>query len=299
VEEQAAAARTPALLYTESDLVARALRDLVDKDVTEIFVDTPEALERARETVRAIQPELADRLRLHDTHVPLFHAFDLETQIDRLRSRRVPLPGGGSIVFDRTEALVAVDVNSGRMRVGDGLEETALKTNLEAGAEIARQLRLRDLGGVVVVDFIDMKESAHVRDVEREFKEHLSRDRARVRAGRLGAFGIFVLTRQRSGPGGVIHSRACPRCSGTGELIQPEEIALRVFRELMARAARRGSGGLNARVSPEVAAVLRESRAGELAALEEETGRRIEVETDASLPPEGWEVVSVRRWAQS
>jgi len=292
VEGRAEAAPAPALLYAESDLVARSIRDLVDRDVSKIHVDTPEALEAARRAVRLVQPDLADRLRLHAAPEPLFHAFGIETQIDRLHARRVTLPGGGSIVFDRTEALVAVDVNSGRMREQDGLEETALKTNLEAAEAVARQLRLRDLGGVVVVDFIDMREADHVREVERAFRGWLARDRARVRPGRLGAFGIFALTRRRTGAGGAAVRRACPRCDGSGEVIHPDEVALRVFRELRARASGKGRRALRARVSPGVAEILQGARSAVVDALSGDSGREISVEADASLPPEGWEVVA-------
>lgn len=290
VEAEAAARRAPALLHVERDLVARAVRDLADRGVTEIHVDAPEALERAESAVRTLEPALVDRMRLYDAPVPLFHAFDLEAQIDGLHARRVTLPGGGSIVFDRTEALLAVDVNSGRMREEDGLEGTAHMTNLEAAEEIARQLRLRDLGGVVAVDFIDMREADHVREVERRFKAALRRDRARIRTGRLGAFGVFVLTRQRAGDGVVPARRTCPRCGGTGEVVRPDEIALRVFRELRARAAARKRRALVARVGPEVAEILHGARAGAVAALAEDSGRGIEVRPDATLPPGRWEV---------
>lgn len=292
VQRRAGTSSAPALLYAESDLVARGIRDLVDQQVSEIFVDTPEALEAARRAVRLVQPELADRLRLHAAPEPLFHAFDVEAQIDRLRARRAALPGGGSIVFDRTEALVAVDVNSGRMREQEGLEETALKTNLEAAEEVARQLRLRDLGGVVVVDFIDMRDADHCKEVERAFRGWLARDRARVRPGRLGAFGIFVLTRRRAGAGGAGMRRTCPRCEGTGEVVHPDEVALRVFRELRARASAPGPRTLRARVSPGVAEILRGARSAVVDALSGDSGWEIGVEADASLPPDGWEVVA-------
>ncbi|HEX5137429.1 MAG TPA: ribonuclease E/G, partial [Planctomycetota bacterium] len=183
-------------------------------------------------------------------------------------------------------ALVAVDVNSGRTREEE-LEETALRTNLDAAAVIARQIRLRDLGGVIVVDFIDLREPAHGKAVERAFKEALARDRARVRAGRFGDFGIFALTRQRTASGPS--RRPCPRCGGAGDLVQPDDVALRVFRELRARAARRGKARIRARVAPEVAEALTR-RKGLLDALGEETGRRIAVEADAALPPDGWAV---------
>lgn len=291
IRARAEAMPVPSRVHEESDLVWRALRDLADADVAEIHVDTPEALARALETVRVIQPELAESLRLHAGTRPLFHAHGVEEQVDHLYARRVPLPGGGSVVFDRTEAMVAVDVNSGRGRHESGLEETALRTNLEAAAEIARQVRLRDLGGVIAVDFIDMREPAHVREVERLFREHLRRDRARVRAGRMGPFGVWVLTRRRAGGGAGAAQRPCPRCGGTGELVQPQQVALRVFRELQARAAE-APKSLRARVSPEVAELLRATRSGALDALRGETGCPVRLEPDPTLPAEAWEVAA-------
>ena len=290
IEERAHTQRAPARLHAETDLVAKALRDLVDPEVDAIVVDTPEALERAREIIAAIQPGLAGRLRLHDSAVPLFHAETIETGIDRLHARRVALPGGGSIVFDSTEALVAVDVNSGRTRTDEGLEETALATNLEAAEEIARQLRLRDLGGVVVVDFIDMRGALHVQEVDRRFRRELRADRSHIRTGRLGPFGIFVLTRQRHGDGAGGGRRSCPRCGGAGRVVRPDEVALRVWRELAARAAGRGAGKLVARVSPEVADSLLATRSRILEALAEQTGREIEVEPDTALRTDVWRV---------
>ncbi|MHC4934152.1 MAG: ribonuclease E/G, partial [Planctomycetota bacterium] len=275
-------------------LVGRALRDLVEPAVAEIWVDTPEALGRAREVLETIQPELVERLHLHDSPQPLFHARDIETQIDRLGARKVSLPGGGSLVFDATEALVAVDVNSGRMRHEEGLEETALQANLEAAEEIARQLRLRDLGGVVVIDFIDMRDAEHVREVERVFREQLRKDRARLRPGRMGPFGIFALTRQRTGAGAGDGQRTCARCGGTGSVIREDEVALRVFRELMARIASPGRTSLKVRLSPEVAETLRTSHQEALTALSEECGREILLEPDDSLPPGGWQLEAVR-----
>jgi len=287
IEERAAAAPAPALLYEEGDLVARAFRDLVDRDVKEIVVDTPEALLRARGVMAAIQPTLVERLRFHKGPEPLFHAFGIEEQVDRLHARRVCLPGGGSVVFDRTEALVAVDVNSGRTREEE-FEETALKTNLEAAEAIAREVRLRDLGGVIVVDFIDLGDAAHGKTLERAFKDALARDRARVRPGRLGDFGIFPLTRQRRGAGPP--PRSCPQCGGTGELVRPEEVALRVYRELRARAARRGRTGIRARVNPEVLDALLRLRQGLIEALREEARRDVKVEPDPALPAGGWAI---------
>ena len=263
---EAIVARTdsaPVVLHEERDLVTRALRDLADASVGEVLVDTP----ATRDRVRALLPEMS--VTLHAGPAPLFHAFDIEEQVDTVHARRVALPGGGSIVFDRTEALVAVDVNTGRAR-DEGMEETTHRVNLEAAREIARQLRLRDLGGVVAVDFIDVREAEHVRELERTFKEHLRRDRARVRPGRMGPFAIFVLTRQRAGDGVADSGGLCPCCGGAGRVAQPEDVALRVYRELLAQAPAR------ARVSPAVAAAL------------QDLGEDLAFEADESLAPDGW-----------
>ena len=279
----------PARLFAERDLVARALRDMVDDDVQRIVVDTPEALARAQETIEAVQPGLAERLELHDAAEPLFHAHGIESEVDRIHARRVSLPSGGSLVFDSTEAMVTVDVNSGRTRTDEGLEETALRTNLEAAPEVARQLRLRDLGGVVAVDFIDMKESDNVAAVDRAMRAELRKDRAHVRSGSLGPFAIFLLTRQRAGDGAGGAPRACRRCAGTGRVVRPEEVALRVWRELVARAAGGGAGAITAHVSGDVAEALQTSRAAALEAVSDETGRPLEVSVrpQQDLPDHG------------
>jgi len=257
----------PVLLHAERDLVARALRDLADGSVGEVVVDTGEAEAR----VRALRPDL--EVVRHQGPPPLFHAYEVEGQIDTAFAREVVLPGGGSIVIDRTEALVAVDVNSGRARDA-GLEETTHRVNLEAAEEIGRQLRLRDLGGVVVVDFIDASEAAHERELEQRFKEILRRDRARVRPGHMGPFGIFVLTRQRAGDGAADGRRPCSHCGGVGTEGRPAELALRIYRELLACAPR----AARARVSPGLAEALHA------------LGPGLAVEVDPGLAPGEWVV---------
>jgi len=281
VEARAGAGRGPLLLHREGDFVVRALRDLASKDLEAVVVDDADALARAREALGAIEPGLLPALRLHEG-VPLFHAYGVEEQVDALHARRVALPGGGSLVFDRTEALVAVDVNSGRTREPEGLEETALRTNLEAADVAARQIRLRDLGGVIAVDFIDLKDPGRTRAVERAFKAALARDRARLRTGRLGPFGIFLLTRQRAGEGTVAAREACPLCGGAGAVPDPLDIALRVCREV---AARPPGTRLRARVPPAAAPLVRE-RCGKAAPA-------VEVVADHDRGPGAWAVDAV------
>jgi ribonuclease E len=267
VQKRAREVEAPALVHAEGDLLVRALRDLVDRDVDEIQVDQEEAFRRVEQGLRAVQPRLLDRLRLYRGRSPLFHAYEVEEQVDRLRSRRVPLPGGGSLVIDRTEALVAIDVNSGRTREEEGLAETARRTNLEAAEEAARQLRLRDLGGLVVVDFIDMTNKGHVREVERTLRAALRGDRAKVRMSRMGSFGTVG---------------------------NPGAVGLRVYRELRARCARPGTRGIRLALHPDAAGVLREERAGALEELSRASGRTIRIVEDETVPADGWRLEHLR-----
>ncbi len=291
IEARSRTAQPPALLHSEGDLVGRALRDLADRDVDEIHADTPEALAHARETLLAMEPTLASRLRLHAGPQPLFHAFGIEEECDLVHARRVPLPGGGSLVFDRTEAMVTVDVNSGRTRHEEGLEETAFQTDLEAAAEVARQIRLRNLGGVIAIDFIDLRERSRVREVERTLHDHLRRDRSRVRTGRMGPFGVYVLTRRRAGDGSEGGLGGCPHCGGPGPVPEPLDTALRVYRELSSRPRH---ASLLARLDPAAARLLLASREAALRGQEGGGRRRLRVVADPALPPGVWEVEPLR-----
>ncbi len=230
-------------------------------------------------------------IEVHPGPTPIFHAFGVEAQMEDAFRRTIRLPSGGSIVIDPTEALVAIDVNSGRMTEEEDLETTALKTNLEAVPEVARQLRLRDLGGVIVVDFIDLRERAHTHQVERAMREALRRDRARIRLSRIGPFGCLELTRQRIRPAlfSVTHV-ACPTCAGAGRRRHPLGLALRVLREMRARAARsRGHGGMEVRLPP-IAELLRKKRSDALAALETWLTGPFRMVPDPSIPYGGWAI---------
>jgi Ribonuclease G/E len=231
-------------------------------------------------------------VEVHPGPTPLFHAYGIEAQIEDVFRRTIRLPSGGSIVIDPTEALVAIDVNSGRMTEEEDLETTALKTNLEAVPEVARQLRLRDLGGVIVVDFIDLRERGHTAQIERAMREALRRDRARIRMGRIGPFGCLELTRQRIRPAllSVTHV-ACPTCAGAGRRRHPVGLALRLLRELRARAARsRGHGGMEVRVPPPVAEVLRKRKSDSLAALEAWLTGPFRLIPDATIAYGSWSI---------
>ncbi|MFO0934564.1 MAG: ribonuclease E/G [Planctomycetota bacterium] len=231
-------------------------------------------------------------VEVHPGPTPIFHAFGVEAQMEDAFRRTIRLPSGGSIVIDPTEALVAIDVNSGRMTEEEDLETTALKTNLEAVPEVARQLRLRDLGGVIVVDFIDLRERSHTHQVERAMRDALRRDRARIRLSRIGPFGCLELTRQRIRPAlfSVTHV-ACPTCGGAGRRRHPLGLALRVLREMRARAARsRGHGGMEVRLPPPVAELLRKKRGDALSALETWLTGPFKLVPDPSIPYGGWAI---------
>ncbi|MBL9089261.1 MAG: ribonuclease E/G, partial [Planctomycetia bacterium] len=257
-------------------------------------LDEPAAPPQSPELASPEPPPLPPlpAVEVHPGPTPIFHAFGVEAQMEDAFRRTIRLPSGGSIVIDPTEALVAIDVNSGRMTEEEDLETTALKTNLEAVPEVARQLRLRDLGGVIVVDFIDLRERAHTHQVERAMRDALRRDRARIRLSRIGPFGCLELTRQRIRPAlfSVTHV-ACPTCGGAGRRRHPLGLALRVLREMRARAARsRGHGGMEVRIPPPVAELLRKKRGDALSALETWLTGPFKLVPDPSIPYGGWAI---------
>ena len=214
-------------------MIIRTIRDIFTSEIDTIWIDEPAAFERAQEFLRVVMPRFVNRLKLYDEKVPLFHKYGIEDEIAKIQRRHVPLPEGGSIVIDQTEALVAIDVNSGNFRVEDDAERTAYEMNLRAAKEIARQLRLRDLGGVIVNDFIDMREERHRRGVERALREAIKRDRARTKVLRMSAFGLIEMTRQRIRPS-LKRSiyEDCPHCGGAGVVKTAESMAIDVMRLL-------------------------------------------------------------------
>jgi ribonuclease E len=251
----------PSVLYRESDVAIRTMRDLYTPYTKEVVVDDYEVHRHLVEFTEKLMPEEVSRVKLHEGHKPLFQSQAIEPDFEKMFARRVELPSGGSVVFDQAEALVAIDVNSGRTR-GDGFdfEEIALKTNLEAAPEIARQIRLRDLGGIIVVDFIDMMKNSSIKKVEGSFAEALSHDRARVKLGRISQFGLLEMTRQRLGPGlakKVFH--ACPRCRGTGRLRTINSRAAAILRRLASAMTLKGFQTVEVKAHPEVIAYLKES----------------------------------------
>lgn len=270
IEEAGKAHHDPYLLFMESSLLIRAIRDYFRPDIGEILVDNQEVHDQVAEFMSYVMPGNVGRLKLYQDHTPLFSRFQIEHQIESAFSRSVSLPSGGAIVIDHTEALVSIDVNSARATRGSDIEDTAFKTNMEAAEEVARQMRLRDLGGLVVIDFIDMENPKHQRDVENVLRDALKKDRARVQMGKLSRFGLLELSRQRlkSALGESSHV-ACPRCAGTGVIRGIESTALHVLRMVQEEAMKDNTGEVHAQVPVDVATFLLNEKRAELFAMEE------------------------------
>ncbi|MBS1157047.1 MAG: ribonuclease [Proteobacteria bacterium] len=257
------------LIYQESSLVIRAIRDYFQPDIGEILIDKEDVFEQATQFMSHVMPGNVNRVKLYKDDVPLFSRFQIEHQIETAYSREVVLPSGGAIVIDRTEALWSVDVNSARATKGGDIEETALRTNLEAADEIARQLRLRDMGGLIVIDFIDMESAKNQRDVENRVRDALHHDRARVQTGKISRFGLMELSRQRLQPSLEETSHmACPRCHGTGFIRGIESSALHILRIIQEEAMKENTGAIHAQVPVDVATFLLNEKRAELFAVE-------------------------------
>ena len=257
------------LIYQEGSLVIRAIRDYFHQEIGEILIDTESIYDQARQFMGHVMPQNVSRVKMYKDDVPLFSRFQIEHQIETAYSRQVPLPSGGAVVIDHTEALVSVDVNSARATRGADIEETALRTNLEAADEIARQLRLRDLGGLVVIDFIDMESARNQRDVENRLRDALKYDRARVQTGKISRFGLLELSRQRlqTSLGETSHI-ACPRCHGTGHIRSVESSALHILRILQEEAMKENTAALHAQVPVDVATYLLNEKRNEFHSIE-------------------------------
>ena len=295
IEEAGNAHHEPYLLFMESSLLIRAVRDYFRPDIGEILVDNQEVYEQVSEFMSYVMPNNVGRLKLYDDHTPLFSRFQIEHQIESAFSRSVSLPSGGAIVIDHTEALVSVDVNSARATRGADIEDTAFKTNMEAAEEVARQMRLRDLGGLVVIDFIDMENPKHQRDVENTLRDALKKDRARVQMGKLSRFGLLELSRQRLKPAlGESSHVACPRCAGTGVIRGIESTALHVLRIIQEEAMKDNTGEVHAQVPVDVATFLLNEKRAELFGLEERLDVSVFLIPNTHLENPHYEISRVR-----
>ena len=295
VETAAKERSAPFLVYQESDVIIRAIRDYFDKDVNEILIDDERVYRQAKEFITQVMPESAGRVRRYDGRVPLFSRFQIESQIESAFSHSVRLPSGGSLVIDHTEALVSIDVNSARATKGGDIEETALNTNLEAADEVARQLRLRDVGGLIVIDFIDMTPARNQRDVEHRLREALKQDRARVQLGRISRFGLLEMSRQRLRPSlGESSLKTCPTCNGRGYVRGPESLALSILRIVEEEAMKDLTGRIVARLPIEVATFLLNEKREGVFDIEKRTGVKVILVPDPSVTLPNYEVERVR-----
>ncbi len=287
VQKQAA----PVDIYEESDMIIRTIRDIVTTDIDSILIDHEDAYDRAKEFLKIVMPRQADVLQHYEGKDPLFHKYKLEQEIASIHRREVALPNGGSIVIDQTEALVAIDVNSGSFRTDDSADETAFRLNVAAAKEISRQLRLRDLGGVIVNDFIDMRREKHRRGVERALRDAMKRDRARTKILRTSPFGLVEMTRQRIKPGikRSLYSD-CPCCGGRGVVKTAESMALEVIRVIMLAAQQPKIAEVKVRVNEDVATFLNNQKRKELADLEGQGDLEIKISGSENVYPEHLEL---------
>ncbi|MCU4179945.1 Rne/Rng family ribonuclease [Bosea sp. BH3] len=284
VRELTLASVAPALVYEEGNLVKRSIRDLYNKDIDEVHVAGEEAYREAKDFMRMLMPSHAKSVKPYREQTPLFAAFGVESQLDAMFSNTVTLKSGGYLVINQTEALVAIDINSGRSTREHNIEDTALKTNLEAAEEISRQLRLRDLAGLIVIDFIDMEENRNNRAVEKKLKECLKDDRARIQVGRISAFGLLEMSRQRIRTG-VLESSSvpCPHCAGAGMIRSTPSVALQILRALEETLIKSASHNLTVRTRPEVALYVLNQKRAHLADLEARFAIAITISTDVNL----------------
>jgi ribonuclease E len=282
----------PAELYRESDLVIRVIRDIFNPNISRIICDSETVAKKVRDFLGIIQPRLRKRVAYYDGKIPLFHKYKIEDEISKMHSNRVELKSGGSIVIEQTEALVAIDVNSGKYRKHENAEQTALKINVEAAKEIARQLKIRDMGGLIICDFIDMRDSKNRREVEKVFRNTLRDDRARSRILKISAFGIIEMTRQRVRPSLQLSTYLkCPYCLGAGMVKSPESAAIEIIRMLNVAAARSGVKRIELSVPPAVADFLLNKRRGAIAKIEISEQKHIIVRPDGTCPAEQYNIV--------
>ena len=284
IQQQSQKFPSPRLLHQEAGVVTRAVRDYLRDDITEIWVDNEYAYNEAANFIEAVMPQQANKLRKYTDYEPMFARFGIEKQIETAYQREVRLPSGGSIVIDQTEALVSIDINSSKATKGADVSETAFNTNLEAADEIARQLRLRDMGGLIVIDFIDMATDDHQKQVENRLKEATKNDRARIQFAEISRFGLLEMSRQRLRPSlEEATGYLCPRCHGTGMIRDLRSLALSIMRQIEQRALQERHGEIQAEVPTDIAAFLLNEKRETLVYLEQESGTRITILPHAHL----------------
>ena len=290
----------PFLIYQESNVIIRTIRDYLRKDIDEVLFDTKESYEEALTFINQVMPQYKNRIKLYDDILPLFNRYQIEAQIESAFEREVKLPSGGSVVIDPTEALISIDINSSRATRGSDIEETALNTNLEAADEIARQLRLRDMGGLVVIDFIDMISNRNQRNVENRMRDALEADRARVQVGRISRFGLLEMSRQRLRPSlGETSAIVCPRCNGQGFIRDVESLSLSILRIVQEEANKEKSQEVKATVPLIVSSYLLNEKRLVLADIEEQSKTKVVIVPNPEMQTPHYEITGVNRQSET
>ena len=296
ISDAAASKPAPFLIHQESNVIVRAIRDYLRRDIGEILIDRPKTFESVKERIEVMRPDFISKVKLYTNDVPLFTHYQIETQIESAFQREVRLPSGGSIVIDPTEAMTSIDINSARATKGGDIEETAFNTNLEAADEIARQLRLRDLGGLVVIDFIDMTPVRHQREVENRMREAVKTDRARIQLGRISRFGLLEMSRQRLRPSiGETSQNVCPRCNGTGHVRGVESLALSVLRLMEEEAIKDNTQYVQTQVPVPVATYLLNEKRRSVMHIEKHHNVKVLIIPNPHMDTPQYEVLRVRK----
>ncbi len=299
IQEAGAQKSAPFLIFQESNVIIRTIRDYLRKDIGEVLLDTEDSYEEAISFIRQVMPQYESRIKQYSDALPLFNRYQIESQIESAFEREVKLPSGGSVVIDPTEALISIDINSSRATRGSDIEETALNTNLEAADEIARQLRLRDMGGLVVIDFIDMTSNRNQREVENRMREALETDRARVQVGRISRFGLLEMSRQRLRPSlGETSAIVCPRCSGQGTIRDVESLSLSILRILQEEANKQKSQEVKATVPLVVSSYLLNEKRAALAEIEDQSKTKIIINPNPAMETPHYEITGLNRHAE-
>lgn len=296
ISDAASSRPAPFLIHQETNLILRAIRDYLRRDIGEVLIDRPKTFESVKSHIEIVRPDFLSKIKLYESDVPLFTHYQIETQIETAFQREVRLPSGGSIVIDPTEAMTSIDINSARATKGSDIEETAFNTNLEAAEEIARQLRLRDLGGLVVIDFIDMTPVRHQREVENRMRDSVHQDRARIQLGRISRFGLLEMSRQRLRPSiGETSQGVCPRCSGTGQVRGVESLALSILRLMEEEAIKENTQHVQAQVPVPVATYLLNEKRRSVMHIEKQHGSRVLIIPNPHMDTPQYEVVRVKK----
>jgi ribonuclease E len=299
IGEASEAKRAPFLIYQESNVIIRMIRDYLRKDIGEVLFDTQEAFDEAMTFVKQVMPQYESRIKLYSDALPLFNRYQIESQIESAFEREVKLPSGGSVVIDPTEALISIDINSSRATRGADIEETALNTNLEAADEIARQLRLRDMGGLVVIDFIDMGSNRNQREVENRMRDALEADRARVQVGRISRFGLLEMSRQRLRPSlGETSAITCPRCSGQGSIRDVESLALSILRIIQEEANKQKCAEVRVDVPLVVSSYLLNEKRTTLAEIEKQSETKVFIFANPELETPHYKITGLNQAAE-